>query len=110
MLRPASADTPGRGAGACHTGARSGERQEVAVRRAVLGAVAAVVAAAVGVLPVLRQDPLPVLRNDANWRTGSVLGRATLGARLIDPLAEDIWLADGTVPSAPSSGARPQVV
>ena len=32
-----------------------------------------------------------------------MLGPATLGGRLIDPLAESIWLADGTVPTA---GAR----
>ena len=75
------------------------------MRRAVLGAVAAVVTAGLGLVPLLVEDdlPLPVLRNDATWRTSSVLGPATLGGRLIDPLAESIWLADGTVPAA---GAR----
>ena len=72
------------------------------MRRAVLGAVAAVVTAGLGLVPLLVEDdlPLPVLRNDAAWRTSSVLGPATLGGRLIDPLAESIWLADGTVPTA----------
>jgi GH15 family glucan-1,4-alpha-glucosidase len=74
----------------------------VDVRRAVLGAVAAVVTAGLGLVPLLVEDdlPLPVLRNDATWRTSSVLGPATLGGRLIDPLAESIWLAGGTVPAA----------
>jgi GH15 family glucan-1,4-alpha-glucosidase len=79
----------------------------VRVRRAVVGALAAVVAAGCGLVPQLvDDDPLPVLRNDAGWRVRSVLAPATLGDRLIDPVAEGVWLVDGRVPSA---GARTRV-
>jgi glucoamylase len=79
----------------------------VDVRRAVVGALAAVVVAAAGLVPlVLDHDPLPVLRNDAGWRATSALAPATLGERLVAPLAEDLWLLDGTVPAA---GARAHV-
>jgi len=72
-----------------------------------VGALAVVVAAAVGLVPLLVEDePLPVLRNDAGWRASSVLAPSTLGDRLIEPLSEDLWLADGSLPSA---GARTPV-
>ena len=68
------------------------------MRRAVVGALAAVVAAGCGLVPQLvDDDPLPVLRNDAGWRVRSVLAPATLGDRLIDPVAEGVWLVDGRV-------------
>jgi len=74
------------------------------VRRAVVAAVAAVVAAGLGLVPLLLDDdPLPALRNDAGWRVTSVLGPVPLGARLVGPLSEGIWLVDGRVPAA---GAR----
>ncbi|GGM90978.1 hypothetical protein GCM10009721_15650 [Terrabacter tumescens] len=71
------------------------------MRRAVLGALAAVVVAGCGLVPRLtHEEPLPVLRNDAGWRARSVLAPTTLGARLVDPVAEAVWVADGTVPVA----------
>ncbi|GAA2488964.1 glycoside hydrolase family 15 [Terrabacter carboxydivorans] len=77
------------------------------MRRVVVGAVAAVVAAGCALAPqLLGRDPLPVLRNDAGWRSRSVLAPASLGDRLVDPVAEAVWLADGTVPA---SGARSRV-
>ncbi len=77
------------------------------MRRGVLGVLAAVVVAGGGLVPRLAQEePLPVLRNDAEWRARSVLAPATLGARLFDPVAESVWLADGTVPA---TGARTHV-
>src|SRR5690349_20564210 len=106
------ADPRAAGSAACHTGARStGElgpdRGRARVRRGVLGVLAAVVVAGGGLVPRLAQEePLPVLRNDAEWRARSVLAPATLGARLFDPVAESVWLADGTVPA---TGARTPV-
>ncbi|MBW8730693.1 MAG: glycoside hydrolase family 15 [Terrabacter sp.] len=77
------------------------------VRRAVVGALAAVVMAGAGLVPLLvDDDPMPVLRNDAGWRASSVLAPTTLGARLVEPLAEALWLVRGTVPAA---GARTHV-
>lgn len=77
------------------------------MRRVVVGAVAAVVAAGCGLVPQLMgHDPLPVLRNDAGWRSRSVLAPTTLGGRLVEPVAEGVWLADGTVREA---GARSRV-
>jgi len=79
----------------------------VDVRRAVVGALAAVVMAGAGLVPLLvADDPLPVLRNGAGWRATSVLAPAALGDRLVEPLAEALWLVDGTVPAA---GARTRV-
>ncbi len=77
------------------------------MRRAVVGALAAVVVAGAGLVPLLvADDPLPVLRNGAGWRATSVLAPAALGDRLVEPLAEALWLVDGTVPAA---GARTRV-
>jgi GH15 family glucan-1,4-alpha-glucosidase len=78
------------------------------VQRAVLaGLVAGVVSAVCAVPALLPDDPLPVLRNDASWRVRSALGPVSLGARLVDPIAEAVWVADGSVPSA---GARTPAV
>ena len=65
----------------------SRERGEVDVRRAVLGAVAAVVTAGLGLVPLLVEDdlPLPVLRNDAAWRTSSVLAPGDAGRQAHRP-------------------------
>ena len=77
------------------------------MRRAVVGALAAVVMAGAGLVPLLvPDDPLPVLRNGAGWRVTSVLAPAALGDRLVEPLAEALWLVDGTVPAA---GTRTRV-
>lgn len=77
------------------------------MRRIVLGALASIVAAGCVVAPQLTgHDPLPVLRNDAGWRSRSVLAPTTLGDRLVGPVVEGVWLADGTVPAV---GARSRV-
>ncbi|GAA2745604.1 hypothetical protein GCM10009868_27700 [Terrabacter aerolatus] len=77
------------------------------MRRFVLAAVASVVVAGWVLVPQLMgNDPLPVLRNDAGWRSGSLLAPTSLGDRLVGPVVEGVWLADGTVPAA---GARSRV-
>ena len=78
------------------------------VRRAVLGALAAVVTAGLGLVPLLVEDdpPLPVLRNDAAWRTSSVLAAGDAGRRLIDPPGGEHLARRG---HRPDRGARTRV-
>jgi GH15 family glucan-1,4-alpha-glucosidase len=65
----------------------------------VTAAVATIAAAAVCALPGLtRSDPLPTLRNDAGWRTHGLLVPPQVGARLLGPVEDDIWLVRGSVP------------
>lgn len=79
------------------------------MRRALVGVLPAVVAAALGLVPLLVHDePPPVLRNGAGWRTTWELAPSSLGSRLVEPPADAAWLAFGTVPAPP--GARGRVV
>ncbi|MEW1954034.1 glycoside hydrolase family 15 [Terrabacter sp. NPDC080008] len=78
------------------------------MRRALVGVLAAVAAAALSLAPLLKSDePPPVLRNGAAWRSSWAFAPASLGSRLLDPPAEAVWLAYGSVPA---EGERGEVV
>ncbi|WP_374970061.1 glycoside hydrolase family 15 [Terrabacter sp. BE26] len=79
------------------------------MRRVLASVLPAVVAGALGLVPLLvRDEPSPVLRNGAGWRTTWALAPSSLGSRLVEPPADAAWLAFGTVPALP--GARGRVV
>lgn len=78
------------------------------MRRALVGVLAAVAAAALGLVPALAHDePPPVLRNGAGWRSTWALAPTTVGTRLLQPPGDAVWLAYGTVPA---TGERAGVV
>lgn len=78
------------------------------MRRRVAGAVALVAAAGIGAavsaVSIRQPDPLPVLRNGEQWRLARGFSGGTVGAELIGPASEALWLAAGSVPGSADRG------
>ncbi|HET7399206.1 MAG TPA: glycoside hydrolase family 15 [Intrasporangium sp.] len=75
------------------------------MRRLLAALAAAVVLAVVGALaPPPVQDPLPGLRNGDAWRHAAPSADRSLGAGLLGPVEDRLWLLAGAVPGP---GTRP---
>jgi GH15 family glucan-1,4-alpha-glucosidase len=76
------------------------------MRRVATTAAAATAAAVLSlglVLPqVVHPEPLPTLRNGADWRDRPPFVPASLGSRLLRPVEDAAWLARGGAPLEPS--------